>query len=362
MSRYSHLPKALRMAMASRRLGPSIFEHAQFANAIIPAYHPVPWPRSAAEGVYEERQGMHNRLKSTGYLVIVQGTILHERYWGKSGSSIPSNSFSVAKSFVATLVGHGFHEGFIQRAQPIGTLLPSIPAELASITIEQLLMMSTGIQWDESTRPNSDNAIAYYGTDLEAMTHKLKKKKDAGLDFEYVSIATQLLAQCITSASKRDVVDHMTDLWSLLGAEHAAYWNLDHAQGQVKAFCCLYATARDFARLGNLYLRDGMIKGMPYLSSSFVAQATRPSHTFDVLTGKPNSCYGWHWWIVSHRGHAFFYARGIRGQYIICNRKLDMIIVRLGHRRCKVDPYTGHPPDLFVWIDEALDLLASNPS
>jgi CubicO group peptidase (beta-lactamase class C family) len=66
--------------------------------------------------------------------------------------------------------------------------------------------------------------------------------------------------------------------------------------------------------------------------------------------GKQNERYGLSWWLVERNGQNIFYARGLRGQYIIDIPEKDLVIVRTGHLRDIVDE-AGHPIDLYDWID-----------
>jgi CubicO group peptidase (beta-lactamase class C family) len=120
-------------------------------------------------------------------------------------------------------------------------------------------------------------------------------------------------------------------LWKPLGAERTAQWSLDEEDGHEKAYCCFYSNARDFARIGSLYLHEGNWRGKQLLDSNWVRQSITPTYLPQFKTLQPDSSYGWQWWI----GPDYFYCRGILGQYIVVLPKEKMIIVRLGHERDK---------------------------
>jgi len=71
--------------------------------------------------------------------------------------------------------------------------------------------------------------------------------------------------------------------------------------------------------------------------------------------GKENERYGLSWWLLEQAGENIFYARGLRGQYIICLPERDLVIVRTGHERDIVDE-AGHPVDVYDWIEIGIRL------
>ncbi|HRE95690.1 MAG TPA: serine hydrolase, partial [Flavobacteriales bacterium] len=116
------------------------------------------------------------------------------------------------------------------------------------------------------------------------------------------------------------------------GAEQPAYWSLDKEGGLEKSYCCLYATGRDFARLGKLYMHEGTWNEKRIVSSEWVKQSITPAELIDE-DGSKNQRYGYQWWITQYEGKKVFYMRGILGQYVICYPEEDLIIVRTGHKR-----------------------------
>ncbi|MFM9005942.1 MAG: hypothetical protein ACKOSR_10640, partial [Flavobacteriales bacterium] len=147
-------------------------------------------------------------------------------------------------------------------------------------------------------------------------------------------------------------------LWGPLGAEHDAYWNLDDAEGVEKTFSGFYATARDFARLGLLFMRDGVVHGDTLVQPSWVQQSLAPVGKPDEL-GETCNWYGWQWWMNEHKGHSFFMCRGLRGQYVVCIPDLELVLVRLGHTQSK-ERIRHMPSDLFRYIDMAMDMSPVN--
>jgi CubicO group peptidase (beta-lactamase class C family) len=146
-------------------------------------------------------------------------------------------------------------------------------------------------------------------------------------------------------------------LWKPLQAMHDASWSLDKKDGTEKAYCCIYSNARDFARLGSLYLHDGNWKGKQIVSAKYINESLSPV-ALKMPDGSTNDCYGYGWWLLpDYKGHRVFYARGIQGQYIAVIPDTKTIVVRLGNKRGEK---TGnHCNDLFVYLDGALEMIGN---
>ena len=99
-----------------------------------------------------------------------------------------------------------------------------------------------------------------------------------------------------------------------------------------KAYCCFNTNARDFSRIGSLYLHKGELYGKRIVSENYVEKSIEPCMVPDE-TGMPCTYYGYSWWLSDVDKHSFFYARGILGQYIIVVPDYNMVIVRLGRIR-----------------------------
>ena len=143
-------------------------------------------------------------------------------------------------------------------------------------------------------------------------------------------------------------------LWKPIGAKHPALWTTDIVGGDEKGFCCINSNARDFARLGKLYLHQGNWNGLQILDSNYVKSATSAAHLLDEK-GNPNTNYGFQFWLAKRQGLAVYYARGLWGQYMICIPEKNMIIVRLG-RNFGALLKDMHHDDFYAFIDAALEM------
>ncbi|HSI89719.1 MAG TPA: serine hydrolase, partial [Adhaeribacter sp.] len=276
-------------------------------------------------------------LKTVAFLVICNDSVRQEHYWRGYGPESVTNSFSVSKSLVGMLVGVALKEGKIKSLdQPVGDFLPAFKeGEKSKITIRHLLTMSSGLNWDESySNPLSMTTEAYYGTDLKSLIKRLEVEAEPGKAFFYKSGNTQLLSFILQAATGMDLSDYAAKkIWTPLGAEQPAEWSLDKKGGQEKAYCCLYSNARDFARLGQLYLNNGIWNGDTLVPPAYVQASVTPTNLPDKPTGAPAGFYGYHWWILpEYKGLKVYYAWGLLGQYIVVIPELRTVVVRLGEK------------------------------
>jgi CubicO group peptidase (beta-lactamase class C family) len=291
-----------------------------------------------------------------------------EQYFEDHTPNTKSNTFSMAKSVIGLLFGIARDKGDIPSFDvPITDYLDFIPKEHANVTIKHVLGMTSDIDWGESGKnPLSDNAEAYYGSDLRKTMAKQNFRGNPNRVFDYASGNSQLLGFILEKATGKTVSDYMQEnLWMRINAQSDALWSLDREDGDEKAFCCLYATTRDYARLGQLVLNQG-IWGYDTIIRPETMRELTENYVFE--DGTQNHRYGLHYWVLNDPDHPVVYARGIKGQYIITIPDLDVVIVRMGHKRLdkfgqenvkEGDAYKiDHPHDLFLYLDVAKELLA----
>lgn len=269
------------------------------------------------------------KIQTTSFLIIQNGSILHESYYGAHTVSTRSNSFSAAKSFIGLLIGIAIDEGKISGFDaPIHNYLPFRLPNDSLVTIRQLLGMSSGLDWSESGgNPFSDNAAAYYGSDLTELLSKEKFVGQPGQSFDYASGNSQLLGVILKEATGKNPTEYLEEkVWSQLHTKHDISWSLDNDKGLEKAFCCIYASTRDYARFGQLLLNKGKANGQQIIKERTLRILLRP---FNSKTPQ----YGLHFWHYESQDYTANYARGILGQYIISIPELNVVIVRTGHQR-----------------------------
>jgi len=341
---------------------PDIYDMSYFSVSDIPADHPEPWPLHGKYNLVvipQDDAPSIDSMETTAFLVFKNDSLLFEKYWDGADENTLTNSFSMAKSFTAMLIGKAIDEGYISSLdQKVGDFIPEFKdGKNANLTIRHLLQMASGITYGESyNSPFGYVAKSYYGRNLQEETMKYRVEKDPGTFWAYEGGNTVLLGIIIKAATARTPSEYFFQkIWSCIGAENTAHWNLDHEKGLEKTFSGFYATGRDFARIGQLYLHDGVWGEDTIISPDFVKSCLTPNMIPDIK-GEACSWYGLHWWLGQYEGQSFFSCRGLRGQYIVGIPEKNIVIVRLGHKQSK--ERTEHmPPDLYRYIDIAMNMV-----
>jgi CubicO group peptidase (beta-lactamase class C family) len=292
---------------------------------------PAPPPGVAGAGAaFDEFLGETDTL---AFLVTHQDRLVYERYFHGSDRQTRQTSFSVAKSFLSTLVGIAVDEGLIGSVEdPVTDYLPELAARdprFEQITLRHLLTMSSGIRYWETDLPWpwTDDTYTYYGVDLrEVALNRTQVERPPGQRWQYNNYHPLLVGMVLERATGRSVSDYLaTRLWQPLGAEADAAWNLDSERsGFEKMESGLNATAVDYARFGQLVLHNGEWNGTRVVSKAWVRAATAVDTDTD-----PADFYQYLWWVDVERPGRF-YALGNYGQYLYVAPDADAVIVRVG--------------------------------
>ena len=276
--------------------------------------------------------------KTVAFMVIRNDSILYEWYSSKNDQSTIFTSFSMAKSYVSALVGIALDEGRIKSVkEPVTNYINGFKNPgFGKITIEHLLNMRTGIQYDENYfSPFGNVAVSYYGRNLDKHVAKLKVDQDPDLSFKYISVATQMLGMIIEEATGETLSDYCQEkLWRPLGMEYPASWSVDRKKGREKAFCCLNARIRDYAKFGRLFLNEGNWQGNQLISQHWIDKSVKKNND------SKDSFYAYQWWHDSKpdkNGKVNFFAQGHLGQFTYMNPTNNTIVVRLGKNYGGVD-------------------------
>lgn len=274
---------------------------------------------------------------TTAFIVLHGDDLVYEQYFNGSSHDALQTSFSVAKSFTATLIGIAVEDGpFTSLDDPVTSYLPELTdqdARYDEITLRHLLTMTSGLSFTEGSGPWDDPANTYHGTDLRSAVVNIPTiEGPPGQVFHYNDWNVIMLGIALERASGIPVADYAAvNLWQPMGAEANGSWSLDSDRhGFEKMFVGLNARAMDFARIGRLYLNDGRNGNQQVVPAEFVDEATRLDTTTD-----PASEYQYLWWIDEARNS--FFANGDHGQFIYVNPDADIVIVRHGTGPGNVD-------------------------
>lgn len=358
----TYLYKGFMNTYLKGRVSADIDEYRIFENRIVKAGAPDEWSFGKdfnTKQIPEKYIPDFERMKTIAYLIIKDDSIRFERYWNNYSDTSHTSSFSMAKSFISILVGIAIEEGKIKSLdQPVSDFLPEFSeGEKKKVTLRHLVTMCSGIDFDESyVNPIGFAAEAYYGDDLRDLVFRYDAVEEPGKHFKYLSGNTQLLGFVLSKVTGMSVSEYASEkLWKPIQAQHDAFWSLDHENGDEKAYCCFNSNARDFAKVGQLFLDSGRWNGKQVVPEKYVLESIQPA---PVLDGdSENKRYGYSWWLFpDYKGKNIFYARGILGQYIIVIPEEKMVIVRLGKKR-ELSSVNGHPTDLYWYIDAALEIV-----
>ena len=286
-----------------------------------------------------------SKTNSTGLLVIKNGSIVSEQYWQGETANSQHTSWSVAKSYISTLVGMAKEDGLIKDFNdPIKRYIPELENKAyGQIAIVDALQMSSGIGFSESYGASGSNtALAmsdaqkvFYGTylfgkSINGLVAGYDKLEEPGTRWEYRSSDTQILGWLVESVYNKPLATLIAEkLWQPLGATTPANWLVDGSSEQnAIAFCCLNATLRDFARLGELYRLGGLWNGQQLLSKQWTIDATTPSapHVQPEAVRQFRG-YQYQWWMPANHQREYF-ASGIWGQMIWVDEVRGVVIVR----------------------------------
>lgn len=356
-----YINKVLAMTILSGKSGPDIDELKLFPYHEITNVQGQAWPKSTRYNAVKISDSLFSEIvnyKTVGLLVVKEDSLLYEQYWEGYNEHSVLNSFSMAKSINSILVGIALKEGLIKNLdEPVSNYLQEFKeGKKSNITFRHLLTMSSGIDFKENyASPLAWPAEAYYGEDVNKLTLKAEVKDTPGTIWDYKGGDSQLLGILLKKATGKTVAEYASEhLWKRIGAEDKAFWSTDE-QAMEKVSCCFYTTARDYARLGKLYLQKGNWNGDQIVDSSYVKQSLTIAPLTDNKTGKPIDNYGYQWWLLNYKNHPIFYMRGIRGQYVFVIPELKMIVVRLGHKRGEKNEQ-DLPKDIFTYLDVALTM------
>jgi CubicO group peptidase (beta-lactamase class C family) len=286
-------------------------------------------------------------LEYTGtqaFIVIQNGTIRYEQYFNDASRDSVVTSFSVAKSFTSTLIGIAISEGYINSVNdPITDYLPELlerdPA-FAGITIRDLLMMSSGIKYEEFPFVNGDDAKTYYYPDLRLLA--LTETYVVGIPgehFLYNNYHPLLLGMILERATGTSVTNYLQEkIWTPIGMEYPGSWSLDE-RGFEKMESGINARAIDFAKFGLLLLNNGLWHDEQVISYEWVVEATQADIGVDYedyyyngfLFADGLGYYKYMWWGMQRDENNYdFIALGNHGQFIYISPQANLVIVRFG--------------------------------
>ncbi len=249
-------------------------------------------------------------------------------------------SQSVSKSIVSILIGAAVGDGTIKSIDdPVTKYLPYLSGSgYRDVAVKNLLQMSTGVDYSEDYR-NPKSGAALIGAALLTGNPSFKSFAESiaptsvrpGTKFEYQSVNTQVLGLLLESVTGKRLNEYAEEkLWKKIGAQSDAFFYESKNQPDTCAFACFNSTVRDYARVGLMMLKRGVLGDNRVVSTQWVHDATTPDAPY--LKPKPGGAlgglgYAYQWWIPPGNEGAFE-AQGIYGQCIYVNPAKNVVIVQ----------------------------------
>lgn len=327
-----------------------------FPGNLIATEEPELWTEDAEYNHKELPENIVENLKNSktaAFVVIKNRKILHEQYWDGYNQLSHTNSFSMAKAVTVMLLGKALEEGIIGDIdENFSDFYPEFKDKDFGnhVTLKHLAQMEAGLDWDEDyNNPFLPNAKAYYGRNLLKTVFSRRFKEEPGSRFEYQSGSTQLLGFALKKALNRTLASYLSEkFWIPMGMEQNASWSTDN-YGMEKTYCCIHSNARDYAKLGQLFLDDGKVGEKQILNTDFIEQMRTP-------TEKSKEIYGMGLWINNDNPIKHYYFLGLQGQYIIMIPEYNMVIVRTGSYSNNPKNDRGRPDQVKFLVNETVQL------
>jgi CubicO group peptidase (beta-lactamase class C family) len=292
-------------------------------------------------------------LGETHALVIIQGgKLILERYADGYGPDAANPSWSMAKSITQALAGVLVLDGKLDIHAPASVAEWSAAGDpRGALTLDLLLRMSSGLAFVEDYDPDhpSDVIAMLFGEGEKDVAHfaaDMPLAHEPGSFWSYSSGTSNIVSRCLSRAIDAYGPDFeafmRARLFEPLGMTSADP-KFDAAGTFIGSSYC-FCTARDFARFGLLYLRDGIWEGKRLLPEGWVDYARTATPRQPGLEDLP---YGAHWWL-DIAGPGSFSANGYEGQYTVVVPDLDLVMVRHGKSEAVKD-------NVRAWLKAVVD-------
>lgn len=298
------------------------------------------WPTKVWQVSTPEEQGMSSAalarliddvgtFRHDSVLIIRNGRIVADAYYAPYVAGIRHDLRSVTKSFVSTLVGVLVQQGKLESVdRPVlaffsDKTIANLDDRKKAMTVQHLLDMASGIAWlERAYTPDETVMQMYRSPDPTEFVLDQPMSDTPGETFNYKGGDPYLLSALAGKLTGQNALEFAkTSLFAPLGITDVRWAPIDK-QGVVSGEAGMFLTPHDMAKLGYLYLRDGIWDGTRIIPSSWVERAR---------TGKVTTSFGKYanlWWSMPN--HDAFMALGRHGQLILVLPRLDIVAVMTG--------------------------------
>jgi CubicO group peptidase (beta-lactamase class C family) len=312
-----------------------------FAGEPDPAVPETVWPTQSWPVSTPEEQGMDSaglaRLVETvggsrqdSLMIVRHGKIVADAYYAPYAVGITHDLRSVTKSIVSTLTAIELKQGLLDSVDhPVLDLfadkhISNVDDNKKAMTVQSLLDMTSGIEWQEKAyTPDETIMRMYQAPDRTEFVLNQPMSSAPGTKFYYNSGNPYVLSALITKKTGANAFNFAKkELFEPLGITSAKWGRVD-AQGVTDGEAGLSLAPHDMARIGYLYLHNGMSDGKQIIPSAWVDRAR---------AGNVPATFGFHyanlWWSLPEKGA--YMARGRHSQLILVLPKLDIVAVMTG--------------------------------
>ncbi|ALO45082.1 serine hydrolase domain-containing protein [Pseudohongiella spirulinae] len=299
----------------------------------------------------DNSQGLNTRA----LLIVKDGRIVAESYAQNVNPETPVLGWSMAKSLMAVMLGNLEYRGILDTGmQPV--FREWSHDERSTITLQNLLTMTDGLDFSEQYNPG-DDATAMLFTEPSSSDYAIRRplRYEPGARFNYSSGTANLLSRVYfdhTGATLSDSLqDYRQHIATPMSFQHSVFET--DAAGILVGSSYFYASARDWARLGQMMLNGGVLNGARIVNEEWVRRATTPNNSDN------NRAYGYQWWL--NRGNRSlrwpdlpadaYAAQGNREQSITVMPSRNMVVVRLGWTSGRY-PINDRVAEMLSWFTE----------
>ncbi len=268
---------------------------------------------------------------AVAYLVIRSGKIAWEQYFEGTQGADRHPLFSITKSVLSSLFGIALQEKLLRSVdQPVADFFPEFPLDSANLfsllTVRHLLTMTSGLVWPR------------IGWGREPMVERMRKSPDWAHfilsvpvrrqeigTFHYCSAASHLLSAILTRVTGLSACDYARSrLFGPLGIQNivtGSDWESDPTANSLGGWG-LHLSARELARFGWLYARNGCWQNQVVVPAGWIEESTRRANGTHTV-------YGYQWWLREMHGQRIFAGLGVGGQFLFCVPDQELVVVIL---------------------------------
>ena len=259
-------------------------------------------------------------------VLIKDGYLIAEKYADGYDRESIATSWSMAKSFYASLIGISIEKGEIGSLDDkVSDYLDYFNEDRENITIREVLDMASGLE-----NPDHEHEIMFFLDDHLAYAKEIKRDKEANTVFEYNNVNSLIIGDILLKATgKKSDVLLKERVLDPIGTKNYTLWR--DAAENVLSYCCIDMSARDYSRFGLLFSRNGDWNGQQIVPYDFVQETYNPRWTTPSYHADMNSRdYGLHWWFSKNDEEGkIMNASGKFGQYIFIDQANDLIFTRV---------------------------------